>query len=67
MACVQPVAPPAEESDGDSDEESSSKSSSSDDEEVTIGDMILALKEAEGEETIEEPMSDEPGLSDDGA
>jgi len=63
LACVQPVAPPAEESDGDSDEESSS----SDDEEVTIGDMILALKEAEGEETIEEPMSDEPGLSDDGA
>ena len=43
------------------------ESSSSDDEEVTIGDMILALKEAEGEETIEDPMSDEPGLSDDGA
>jgi len=45
----------------DSDEQSSS-----DEEELTIGDMILALKESEGEQTTEDPMSDEQELSDDG-
>ena len=63
---VQPVAPLALQCDSDGEEESSS----SDEEELTIGDMIwhnLALNAPQAEHTIEDPMSDEPGVSDDGA
>ena len=59
---VQPAADLAGQSDGDSDEELSS----SDEEEVTIADMILACQQEQVEQAIEDPMSDDPELSDDG-
>jgi len=59
---VQPAADLAGQSDGDSDEESSS----SDEEEVTIADMILACQQEQVEQAIEDPMSDDPELSDGG-